>query len=1167
MRCERCGAENREGVRFCTGCGSALGTKCARCGTDNQPGDRFCGSCGAPLSGASPAREAASAERAHGERPVSGAPARGMPGEGAGTIAEPAAPDGERKTKRDNVERSPERSESASGVEGPRRQLEGERKTVTALFADIKGSTELEQDLDPEEARAIVDPALKLMIDAVRRYDGYIVQSTGDGIFALFGAPVAHEDHPQRALYAAIRIQEDVHRYADKLRAEGRSPLQIRIGADTGEMVLRTIETGGKTEYTPIGHAANLASRMQSLANPGSTVISESTRKLVEGYFTLRSLGPSRVKGIAEPVNVYEVTGFGPLRTRLQRSASRGYTKFVGREREMDAMKHAAEQAKAGHGQIVAAMADAGVGKSRLFYEFKAVSQRGWLVLEAPSFSHSKATAYLPVLDLLHGYFRITPDDDQRTRREKVNGRIVTLDPALEDTRPYLFALLGIAESEDPLAQMDAQVRRRRTEEAIKRILLHESLNQALMLIFEDLHWIDQETQTFLNLLAEGIASAPVLLLVNYRPEYSHQWGSKTYYTQLRLDPLGQESAAEMLSALVGDAPDVVPLKRLVLERTQGNPLFMEELVQALFEEGVLVRNGAVKVTRSLSQLKIPPTVQGILAARIDRLPPEEKQLLQTLAVLGKEFPLTLARAVVQRPDDDLDRMLNHLQLAEFIYEQPGVGGIEYTFKHALTHDVAYNSVLVERRKALHECVGRAVEELYANSIDDHLDELAYHYGRSANPAKALEYHERAGMRAIQRSAVSEVVRNFTLALEFLQRLPQGAQRDKREFALQTGLGPALMAAKGWAAPETERAYLRAEQLAATRGTPEQHFALLVGLFGIAFTGSGNLTAARERLKQTWDFVDQHPEPPFVLEATHHDWSTALSAGELATAQHHVERGLAFYEERLRAVRIPLYSAHHPAVCGHAWGAQVFWLRGRPDLARQHANQAVSLAQELGDSVSVVWALGNKALVHRITREVQAALEIAEAAIAKAEEMGFPYVLRNAAVVKGWALAELGRQDQGVDLVREQIAALSATRAELWLTLNWATLAEACARAGQIDEGLKATAEALDLVRQRGECFWEAEIHRLSGELLLMRDRSDCTEAQASFKRAIEVARRQGAKSLELRATRSLARLLRDTGCRDEARAMLAEIYNWFTEGFDTADLKDAKALLDELGA
>ncbi len=673
---------------------------------------------------------------------------------------------------------------------------EGERKTVTALFADIKGSMELMEDLDPEEARSIIDPALKLMIDAVRHYDGYVVQSTGDGIFALFGAPAAHEDHPQRALHAALRMQDQIRRFAERLRADKGLNLQARVGANVGEVVVRSIETGtGHAEYTPIGHSTSLASRLQTLANPGSIAISENLRKLVDGYFTLKALGPARIRGLSEAMNVYEVTGLGPLRTRLQRSASRGYTKFVGREREMEVLRHALDRANAGHGQIVAAMADSGVGKSRLFHEFKAASQSGCMVLETFSVSHGKASAYLPVIDLLHGYFKITGDDDARTRREKVTGRVVALDRPFEDALPYLFALLGIVEGDDPLAEMDGQMRKRRTLEAIKRILLRESLNQPLMVIFEDLHWIDEQTQEFLNLLADSIATAKILLLVNYRHEYSHQWNSKTYYTQLRLDPLGQEGAEEMLAALLGAGDDLAPLKRVIIEKTEGNPFFIEEMVLSLFDQGTLARNGTVKLVHPLDSLKIPTTVQAVLASRIDRLPSAEKELLQTLSVIGREFPVSLGSAVwhqIPGGEDrglDLQQMLTDLQLAEFIYEQPALGDLEYTFKHALTQEVAYNSVLTERRVVVHERVGAAIEHIFSASLSDHYDELAHHYHHSGNAQKAIEYLHRAAEQAISRSAFSEARQPLDTALELLPRLPATLDRDRTESSLRLNLG------------------------------------------------------------------------------------------------------------------------------------------------------------------------------------------------------------------------------------------------------------------------------------------------------------------------------------------------------------------------------------------
>src|SRR5437867_6806958 len=638
MHCAGCGSENREGAKFCNDCGAPLSLHCPSCQAENRPGARFCNECGTPLL----AQPAASQRQARPGRQRDGQIAKR-------SRKRPASDSGVRPLELAPASYTPrhlaQRILAEQAAMEARGSTDGERKTITALFADIKGSMSLIEDLDPEDARAIIDPALALMMDAVHRYEGYVAQSTGDGIFAFVGAPIAHEDHPQRALYAALRMQEDSKRYGEKLRLENGVILQIRVGLNTGEVVLRSIRKDDlHTDYTPVGHSTSLASRMESLALPGSIVVSEHTYKLTEGYFEFKPLGAARVKGVSEPVNIYEVLGVGPLRTRLQVAARRGLVRFVGRQSELEQMKKALELAKGGHGQIVAVMGEPGVGKSRLFYEFKLLSQRGCLVLETFSVSHSKAYAYLPLIDLLKNYFQLTLQDDERKRREKITGKVLTLDRSLEDTLPYLCFLLGIAEPTSPLAQMDPQIRRRRTFEALKQLLVRESLNQPLILVFEDLHWLDNETQAFLTLLSESVATARILLLVNYRPEYRHEWGGKTFYTQLRLDPLGKGEAQELLTALLGDGAALQPLKQLILEKTEGNPFFMEEIVQALREQGVLVRESGVGAAlrgrppqgthmgvplqgKSLNDLHIPTTVQGVLTARIDRLPPEEKAL------------------------------------------------------------------------------------------------------------------------------------------------------------------------------------------------------------------------------------------------------------------------------------------------------------------------------------------------------------------------------------------------------------------------------------------------------------------------------------------------------------------------------------------------------------
>ncbi len=802
MRCPSCHHDNPGDASFCEECGSKLELICPACKTSASPGARFCKKCGTAIG---PTAIAASS-----------------------TVLSP-------------------KSQIIVAAGGAASEaIEGERKFVTALFADIKGSTELMEELDPEEARAIIDPALKLMIDAAHRYDGYVVQSTGDGIFALFGAPVAHEDHPQRALYAALRMQADLKVYSAKVLAAGGTPIQDRVGINTGEVVVRSIKTGlGQVEYTPIGHTTNLASRMETAAPVGSIAVTEATRKLCEGYFILRPLGATKVKGVGAPVNIYEVTGLGPLQTRLQLSAGRGLTKFFGREREMEALKYVAEQAKAGRGQIAAAMAEPGVGKSRLVFEFKAILQSGWMVLETISISHGKASAYLPVIDLLRKYFDLSAGDDERKRREKVAGKITILDRNLEDTLPYLFSLLGIIEGDDPIAQMDGQIKKRRTLEAMKRILLRESLNQPLMVIFEDLHWMDGESQALLNLIADSIGTAKILLLVNYRPEYRHEWGNKTYYTQLRLDPLGKEHAEEMLNWLLGNNNELAPLKRLIIEKTDGNPFFMEEMVQNLFEEGVLTRSGEIKLTLPVSAIQIPTMVQAILAARIDRLPPDEKELLQTLAVLGKEFTLGLLKATTEKKGSELEPMLSDLQLSEFIYEQPATGDIKFTFKHALTQEVAYNSILGERRKHMHERAGAAIKSLFAATVADHYTDLAHHYGRSGDALNAVHYLQLAAQEALNRSTPAEAFTSLLTALEFHKKLPDTDERTRRELTLQTMLGSASLALNGMGAPETAAAYQRALELCHRINDSRQVFPVLWSLCQMNFNRGGTPCGAR----------------------------------------------------------------------------------------------------------------------------------------------------------------------------------------------------------------------------------------------------------------------------------------------------------------------------------
>ena len=704
---------------------------------------------------------------------------------------------------------------------------------------------------------------------------------------------------------------------------------------------------------------------------------------------------------------------------------------------------------------------------------------------------------------------------------------------------------------------MDGQVKKRRTLESIKQILLRESLNQPLIIIFEDLHWIDQQTQEFLNLFADSIGTAKILLLVNYRPEYSHQWNSKTYYTQLRLDPLGRESADEMLTSLLGDATELAPLKRLIIDETEGTPFFIEEIVQALFEDGTLVGNGVVKVARPLTQIKVPPTVQAVLASRIDRLPSHDKELLQTLSVLGREFPGGLVRRVMHNSDNELEAILARLQSGEFIYEQPAFPEPEYIFKHALTQEVAYQSLLIERRKQLHESAGQSLESMYANQLDDHLNELAHHYSRSGNAAKATEYLCRASEQAIERSANAEAITQLTLALDLIKTLPDDAARKRQETSCQLALGGVLVIATNPGNPEVERVFSRARHLSAQTQDDAQLFHALAGLWfrrQVVGEVEDSLEIA-EQLLALGRRVDDLVELKFAHSAVA---QSRLYLGDFTLSADHIARSEKIISAEHRA------ASYHIGDAPSRWlsiSAITFWQVGYPDQALARTRESLALADQLSHGyVSAVTRLFCGYFCANC-RRIQDALGHAETTIPPAVEYGFSTALPQLLVQRGWALVHLGRVKEGLDQIGRGTAILPPTARGLEHLFR-RLVVDAYLQARCPDDGLHVVNEGLQWGTRRMDT---AELYRLKGELLLVQDPRAQAQAAICFRKAIEIAKSQQAKSWELRAAMSLARLLRDTNRRDEGRTALAEIYGWFTEGFDTADLKDAKALLNEL--
>ncbi len=1124
MKCPRCQHESPPDQKFCGECGVRLAAVCPSCGVSNAAAQNFCGECGAAL-GQSPA------------------------------TPKFASPDS--YTPQHLVEK----------ILTSKGALEGERKQVTVLFADLKGSMELLADRDPEEARKILDPVLERMIEAVHRYEGTVNQVMGDGIMALFGAPLAHEDHAVRACYAALRMQASLSVLGKQLLRSQGVPLQVRIGLNSGEVVVRSIGSDLHMDYTAVGQTTHLAARMEQIAGPGSILMTAETLRLAEGYVDVRPLGLVPVKGVSEPVEVYEILGAGTVRRRLQATmAARSLSRFVGRDTEVEQLRRALQQAGEGHGQLVAVIGEPGVGKSRLFFEFtRSHRAQSWLVLESGSVSYGKATPYLPVVDLLRAYFKIEDRDDQRQVREKVTGKLLTLDRALEPAVPALLALLDIPVDDTDWQASDPRQRRQRMLDAIKRLLLAESRVQPLLLVFEDLHWIDSETQAFLDTFFESLPTTRILVLVNYRPEYQHTWGRKTYYIQLRIDPLPAQNAEELLHALLGPDPGLDPLRRLLIQRTEGNPFFLEESVRTLVETGALAgERGAYRLARAVQTLQIPATAQVMLAARIDRLTPEHKRVLQTASVIGKDVPFSLLQAVADEADEPLRRALAELQATEFLYETRLFPDVEHTFKHALTHDVTYGTLLQDRRRALHARIVEAIERLYGDRLGEQMDLLAHHAVKGEVWEKAVVYLREAGMKALMRSANADAMTYLTRGVDVVASLPEGAGRERHELALLLALGPAIQAARGLGAPEAERVFVRARELSERLGETAAAFQALWGQWMFS-AGQGLMVPARRIGEELIVLAGRSNERALMLEAHHAMWATSFWLGELAAAHGHTEQGKALYDREQDRSLSFLYGGHDPGVCGLIFAALTRWMLGRPVQAVATSEAAVAFAEQLGHPPTLAIALTWASILHYFARDARATGHYARRVIAISTEHDLPPWRAAGVLFEGWARAESGDGLGGVAQVHEGLVAATQTKGTLMMLepLYMLVLGDVRSKHGQIEEGLRVIDDALAATATRGQRAFLSEFHRLKG-VLLLRSPLNHGPAEACFRHALDVARQQGANAWELRAATSLGGLLARVDRQNEARQTLSEVYGRFTEGFDTTDLKDAKALLEQ---
>jgi class 3 adenylate cyclase/tetratricopeptide (TPR) repeat protein len=1013
-----------------------------------------------------------------------------------------------------------------------RAALEGERKQVTVLFADLKGSMELLADRDPEDARAMLDPVLERMMDAVHRYEGTVNQVMGDGIMALFGAPIAHEDHAVRACYAALAMQMSVKQYAAQVQRTLGVPIHIRVGLNSGEVVVRSIGSDLHMDYTVVGQTTHLAARMEQMAMPGSILLTSEALRLVEGYVQVTSLGPVAVKGLRAPVEVYELVGAGPVRSRLQAAAFRGLTRFVGRARELDDLAQALQSAGSGHGQVVALVGEAGVGKSRLVYEFVHSHQtQGWRVLESASVSYGKATPYVAVMDLLKRYAHIEDYDDMRTLQAKVTGQVLTLDDTLQDTIPALLSLLDALPDDSSFVQLDPSQRRQRTLTALKQVLLRESHVQPLLLVFEDLHWIDTETQAVLDLLVDSLPTAHLLLLVNYRPEYQHGWGSKTYYTQLRLDPLPDAGADELLQALVGDNPSVAALKPLLIARTGGNPFFLEESVRTLVETGVLVwEPGATRLGKPLDSLQMPATVQAVLAARIDRLPPEEKRLLQTAAVVGPEVPFPLLQAIADLPEATLHRGLAHLQAAEFLYETRLFPEPESIFTHALTHEVAYNSLLLERRRVLHARLVEALEALMPERAAEQVERLAHHAVRGAVWGKAVTYCQQAGARAHDRAAFREAVAAFEQGLQALAHLSEPGDTRGLALELRLALGGELTRvgeygrclallgeAEALARALHDRARLGrvlAERARVLRMTEDPHGAIAAGRQALALVAEFGDSALQEH-------------------ASHHLGQAYYAIGDFGRAAELLRRNV---EAADREFGRPSTDVR---IESRAWLARTLGGLGAFAEGRHHGEEALRLAMLEGRGVTLITAHGCLGLLYLAHGELGHAIRVFDQGLALCRASGYRGGwLRQIVAGPGYAAALQGRLVEGRALLEEGISVAIRTGArQSPQSVAW--LSEVCRLAGRGEEAWQHARQALDLARHQRDRGDEAiALHQL-GAVHAHTGPPYIEQAETHYQQALALAEELGMRPLVAHCHLGLGNLYLKSGWRDEARAEL----------------------------
>jgi class 3 adenylate cyclase/tetratricopeptide (TPR) repeat protein len=741
MKCSKCQFENPKDAGFCIECGAPMEFRCPKCGEITPASGKFCKKCGRDL------REAKAAPPIDYSQPHSYTP-----------------------------------KFLADKILTTRSAIEGERKLVTVLFADLANYTSMSEKLDPEEVHQIMDGCFKILLDEIHRYEGTIDKFTGDGVMALFGAPVAHEDHAQRACYAALAMQRALEEYGEKIRKECGVEFKMRVGLNSGPVIVGSVGDDLRMDYTAVGDTVNLASRMQTMARPGTVLVSADTHRMARDFFKFEPLGKVQVKGKEKPVEAYQLVEVGGVETRIEAAVARGLTKFVGRRREMAALQEAFEKAESGSGQVVCIVGEAGVGKSRLVLELRGmIPQEEYTYLEGRCLHYGGSMAYLPLIDILRSYFDIKGGEREFVIKKKISEKISRLDGKLKGILPPLHEILSLKVEDEEYVNLDLQKKRERTFEAIRDLLIRESESKPLILAVEDLHWVDRTSEDFLTYFMGWLANARILLLLLYRPEYTHLWASKSCYNQIRVDQLSANTSAELVQYILEEGEVAPELRDLILNRAAGNPLFMEEFTHTLLENGSIQKKDHQYVlSRRVADIQVPDTIQGIVAARMDRLEENLKRTMQVASVIGRDFAYRILQTITGMREELKSYLLN-LQGLEFIYEKSLFPELEYVFRHALTQEVAYNSLLLKRRKEIHQRIGKAIEELYPDRLEEFYEALAFHFKQGESSDKAIDYLIKSGEKSYDRYAVEEAHQHFKEAFDILSSKPS---RTKEEDCL-----------------------------------------------------------------------------------------------------------------------------------------------------------------------------------------------------------------------------------------------------------------------------------------------------------------------------------------------------------------------------------------------